>query len=126
MILEARDDVGEIGKRVDAARLARRDERIEPWGLAMAPSDFGPASNHLIVGNFGNGTLLAIDPTSGRPAGLLLKTDGKALIVEGLWGLEFGNGQSVGQSNALFFTAGPNQEMHGLFGRINVVSTPVQ
>jgi uncharacterized protein (TIGR03118 family) len=129
------DDVPGVGNgRVDMFDMQGRIVRVlldggqlnAPWGVAFAPSDFGPASNMLIVGNFGDGTLLAIDPTSGNVAGQLLMTNGNVLAIDGLWGIAFGNGQNVGSSNVLFFNAGPNDEMHGLFGRIvtTVIAPP--
>jgi uncharacterized protein (TIGR03118 family) len=95
-----------------------------PWGLALAPANFGPASSQLIVGNFGDGTLLAIDPNTGVPAGQLLAVNGNPLVIDGLWGLAFGN-NVVGVSNVLYFAAGPNGETHGLFGRVDVTTVPV-
>jgi uncharacterized protein (TIGR03118 family) len=95
-----------------------------PWGMALAPSNFGPASGLLVVGNFGDGTLVPIDPNSGRVTERLLMLDGTNLAIDGLWGLAFGNGQNVGASNVLYFAAGPNAEANGLFGRIDFVTAP--
>jgi uncharacterized protein (TIGR03118 family) len=89
-----------------------------PWGMAMATSGFGGGTaGMLIVGNFGDGTLLAIDPSTGSSTSLHTPR-GEVLVIPGLWGLEFGNGQTVGATNELYFTSGPNREQHGLFGKI--------
>jgi uncharacterized protein (TIGR03118 family) len=89
-----------------------------PWGLALAPADFcSTTANKVIVGNFGDGTLLAIDPVSGA-SGQLLASNGRVLQIPGLRGLAFGNGQGVGRANALYFTAGVDDETHGFFGYV--------
>ena len=129
----AQDDVPGVGNgRIDVFDtdgnfikvLLDGDHLNAPWGVALAPATFGPAGGALIVGNFGDGTLLAIDPGTGQAAPLLTP-QGNPLVIDGLWGLMFGNGQAVGASNSLFFTAGPNGEMNGLFGRIDVTTVPV-
>jgi uncharacterized protein (TIGR03118 family) len=89
-----------------------------PWGLALAPADFGAFSHALLVGNFGDGTIAAFSPFTGRFLGNVLKADGTKLTISGLWGLSFGNGGSSGPGNTLFFTAGPNDESDGLFGTL--------
>lgn len=95
-----------------------------PWGLVEANSDFEPTlSGLLIAGNFGDGTIVTIDPNTGDAA-RLRDTSGNSLVIDGLWGLMFGNGQAVGSTSALYFTAGPAGESHGLFGRI--VQTTLQ
>ena len=131
---QKKDDVPGVGNgRIDVfdldghfvKTLLDGDLLNAPWGMAMAPANFGPASGMLVVGNFGDGTLLAVDPSSGRSVGQLKMPSGAVLVIDGLWGLAFGDGQNVGQSNVLYFTAGPNGEMDGLFGRINFVTAPV-
>jgi uncharacterized protein (TIGR03118 family) len=88
-----------------------------PWGMAIAPATFcNQTANQLIVGNFGDGTILAIDPTTGRMLGQLIGTDGRVLVIPGLWALAFSTDQDVGQANALYFTAGGADEAHGVFG----------
>ena len=91
-----------------------------PWGLAMAPSNFGTLSGMLLVGNFGDGTINAYDPVSGTFAGTLSKADGSAIVIDGLWGLAFGNGVNNQPTNTLFFTAGPADEAHGQYGRLDM------
>jgi len=102
-------------------RVATRGQLNAPWGLAMAPSNFGRFSGDLLVGNFGDGTINAYAPqTDGTFAhrGQLRTADRKPVTIDGLWGLGFGNGAGSGATNALYFTAGPDDESHGLFGRI--------
>jgi len=90
-----------------------------PWGIAMAPSDFGPYSHRLLMGNFGEGTIHAFDLFNGHHEGPLLDTQGHLLSIRGLWALSFGGdaGHS-GLATELFFTAGPNDESDGLFGKL--------
>jgi uncharacterized protein (TIGR03118 family) len=101
-----------------------------PWGLALAPANFGAFSNDLLVGNFGDGTINAFDITTGQSLGELKDPQGNPIVNLGLWGLLFGNGGNGGATNQLFFTAGipgPNGyiEDHGLFGDITAVQTAV-
>jgi uncharacterized protein (TIGR03118 family) len=102
------------------ARVATRGQLNAPWGLAMAPANFGRFSGDLLVGNFGDGTINAYAPEGGTWAhrGQLRTADHKPVLIDGLWGLGFGNGSGSGATNALYFTAGPDDESHGLFGRI--------
>jgi uncharacterized protein (TIGR03118 family) len=101
-----------------------------PWGLALAPADFGSFSNALLVGNFGDGEINAFDPLLGTALGVLQDMNGDAIVNLGLWGLAFGNGMQGTQTNALYFTAGipepgkDNIEAHGLFGEIQAVPEP--
>ncbi|MDB5907576.1 MAG: hypothetical protein JWP34_1690 [Massilia sp.] len=91
-----------------------------PWGMAMAPANFGTFSNNLLVGNFGDGKINAYDPTSGTLIGTLSRPDGTAITIDGLWGMAFGNGINAQPTNTLFFAAGPADEAHGLYGRIDM------
>jgi uncharacterized protein (TIGR03118 family) len=103
------------------ARVATRGQLNAPWGLAMAPANFGRFSGDLLVGNFGDGTINAYAPqTDGTftHRGQLRTADKRPVTIDGLWGLGFGNGAGSGATNALYFTAGPDDELHGLFGRI--------
>jgi uncharacterized protein (TIGR03118 family) len=105
------------------ARVARHGRLNAPWGIAMAPSDFGEASGDLLVGNFGDGRINVFEPKHNGgfvPKGQLAGADGKRLTIDGLWGIGFGNGAGSGAKNALYFAAGPDDESHGLFGRIEV------
>ncbi len=89
-----------------------------PWGIALAPANFGMFSNALLIGNFGNGWINAFDPATGVWLGYLQDKTGAPLAIDGLWALQFGNGDRAGRTNELFFTAGPQEESHGLFGRL--------
>jgi uncharacterized protein (TIGR03118 family) len=90
-----------------------------PWGVALAPEGFGPFSRALLVGNFGDGHIHAFEPHSGAYRGML-RTDGGAPVeIDGLWGIAFGNGLNDQPTDTLFFAAGPNDEEHGLYGRID-------
>jgi uncharacterized protein (TIGR03118 family) len=107
------------------ARVAHRGQLNAPWGLALAPNTatntFGRFSGDLLVGNFGDGQINAYeeeDPGHFEHRGTLKAADGKKLTIDGLWALEFGNAGSNGTPSELFFTAGPDDEAHGLFGKI--------
>lgn len=91
-----------------------------PWGIALAPANFGSYSNKLLVANFGDGRINAYDPGTGAMSGTLSKTDGTPVVVDGLWGIAFGPGVNSQPTNTLFFTAGPGGEAHGLYGRIDL------
>ncbi|HTD68804.1 MAG TPA: TIGR03118 family protein [Gemmatimonadales bacterium] len=108
-------------------RVASKGELNSPWGLALAPADFGTFSNDLLVGNFGNGRVHAFDPGSleGNGAfqhrGPLHSAEGPPIAIDGLWALSFGKGAANnGPTNTLFFTAGPDGEQNGLFGMLVV------
>jgi uncharacterized protein (TIGR03118 family) len=110
-------------------RLVTMGPLNSPWGLALAPSDFGQFSNDLLVGNFGDGVINAFNPTSGLSLGQLDNASGSPITNEGLWGLRFGNGGNGGPKDTLFFTAGipgPDGmvEDHGLFGDLRVLPEP--
>jgi uncharacterized protein (TIGR03118 family) len=92
-----------------------------PWGVALAPANFGFFGNHLLIGNAGSGQIAVYDPGSGRFDGLLRDQSGHALQNQRLWGLRFSDGtgaQASAPTNTLFFTAGVNDEADGLFGTI--------
>ena len=101
------------------ARVATGGALDAPWGLALAPAGFGRFSGKLLVGNFGNGRINVFDPVTFEPKGHLKGTDGKAIVIDGLWGIAFGNGATAGPATTLFFAAGPDDEEHGLFGRLD-------
>ncbi len=90
-----------------------------PWGIAMAPASFGPLGGALLVGNFGDGKINAFDPTTGNQVGTVSKADGSAIVIDGLWGIAFGNGINGQPTTTLFFAAGPGDEAHGVYGRID-------
>ena len=93
-----------------------------PWGLAMAPSNFGMFSNALLVGNLQDGLINAFDPATGNFLGALTKPNGKPIQIPGLWSLAFGGGGAKnGPTNALFYTAGPDTYFGGVLGVITAV-----
>jgi uncharacterized protein (TIGR03118 family) len=100
------------------SRLISRGSLNSPWGLALAPANFGQFSNDLLVGNFGDGHINVFDPNTGAALGSLQNSGGVPIQIDGLWSLQFGNGAAAGATNELFFTAGIDDEAHGLFGDI--------
>jgi uncharacterized protein (TIGR03118 family) len=101
-------------------RLVTAGDLNSPWGLALAPADYSLLAGSLLVGNFGNGTILAFDPATGAPRGQLVDASGALFSLEGLWGLHFGQDQAMEAHTQLFFTAGPGDEAHGVFGRLDL------
>ena len=95
-----------------------------PWGLAWAPGDFGRFSGDLLVGNFGDGKVIAYrwNGQAWHQDGQLRGGDDEPIVIDGLWAIAFGGGDLVkdGPANTLFFTAGPNEEEGGAFGTITV------
>ncbi|HEX4856833.1 MAG TPA: TIGR03118 family protein [Limnobacter sp.] len=96
------------------------DKRLNaPWGLAVAPQGFGELSGKLLVGNFGGaGRIAAYDISTGRFTDWMRDAKSQIIGIPGLWGLQFGNGESLGDVNALYFAAGPSDETQGLFGAL--------
>jgi len=111
-------------------RVASQGALNAPWGLALAPANFGAFSNDLLVGNFGDGTINAYDLTTDTFVGTLDDRSGNPISILGLWGLSFGNGAHNQPTNTLYFNAGipgpDDVEDHGLFGRIDAVPEPGQ
>jgi len=103
-------------------RFASQGTLNSPWGMAYA-QNFGPFSNALLVGNFGDGTINAFDFTSGAFLGQLINPQGTPIMIDGLWALTFGNGAQGGHSGVLYFTAGPNDEEDGLFGDLQAADS---
>jgi uncharacterized protein (TIGR03118 family) len=95
-----------------------------PWGMVLAPGEFGEFSHSLLVGMFGSGQIAAFNPVNGRFIGLMKNADKSTLSIDGLWALGFGAGNAnSGPYNTLFFTAGPNQEADGDFGTLVPVAS---
>lgn len=97
-----------------------------PWGLTLAPTDFGAFSHKVIVGQFGSGEILAFDAITGRFEGKFKDPNNSVISISGLWALAFGDGLPNSDppsqpDNALFFTAGPNFGNDGLFGTLTPV-----
>jgi uncharacterized protein (TIGR03118 family) len=91
-----------------------------PWGMAIAPHDFGAFSNALLVGNVASGNIFAYNPHTGAFRGQLTLTNGNPFSEPGLWSLKFGNDGLAGSSDTLFFTAGINGYADGLLGSLSV------
>jgi uncharacterized protein (TIGR03118 family) len=105
-------------------RIASHGTLNSPWGLALAPAGFGDFGGDLLVGNFGDGTINAFNLSNNTFAGQLLGPDGNPIQIDGLWGLLFGNGGSGGSADYLYFSAGPDDESHGLFGSLQETPEP--
>jgi uncharacterized protein (TIGR03118 family) len=101
-------------------RLITRGQLNSPWGLALAPASFGPFGGALLVGNFGDGRINAYNIDTGARLGELRTSDGP-IVIDGLWGLMFGNGNAA-KTGELLFSAGPDGESHGLLGKIVAVN----
>lgn len=106
------------------ARVATGGTLDAPWGLAIAPTSFGAMAGALLVGNFGDGRISAFDATTHAFLGQVLGADGQPLEIDGLWALAPGNDASAGSSQSLYFTAGPDDEVHGIFGVLTAVPEP--
>jgi uncharacterized protein (TIGR03118 family) len=91
-----------------------------PWGMATAKG-FGPFPGALLVGNFGDGHITAIDVKATTVLGQLMIAPGMPVEIDGLWGLAFGD-PGAGARAGLYFAAGPGDETHGLFG---VIAAPI-
>ncbi len=121
---------GALGGVVDIFRedgtfvrhLAQGPPLNQPWGFAMAPANFGKLSNTLLVSNNTNGGVInAFNPATGKFVGAVRDTNGKDIVIDQLWGIEFGGGSANdGRTNQLFFTAGPHNNLTGTFGVISL------
>ncbi len=102
--------------------LAQGKPLIQPWGLAVAPKNFGKLSNTLLVSNnTNNGTINAFNTVTGQFVGTIRDANGKNITIDQLWGIEFGGGTANdGRTNQLFFTAGPHKNLAGTFGVISL------
>ncbi|HLZ44023.1 MAG TPA: TIGR03118 family protein [Candidatus Sulfotelmatobacter sp.] len=115
-LIDIFDESGNFVKRLVTSKVLN-----QPWGMAVAPTAWGPLAGALLVSNNTSmGTIDAFNLTTGKFISPLKTSTGKQVTINGLWGIEFGGGSSLnGQTNQLFFTAGPN-DTNGLFGVINV------
>jgi uncharacterized protein (TIGR03118 family) len=100
-------------------RLITRGELNAPWGMALAPEGFGRFGSRLLVGNFGDGAINAFDIATGKFVGELRGAHHRPIRIEGLWGIAFGNGLQNQPVDTLFFASGPDDEAHGLYGRLD-------
>lgn len=89
-----------------------------PWGVALAPKAFGLYGGCLLVGNFGDGTIVAFHPRHKVALDYVRDEHWNRVVIDGLWGLQFGNGASLGEANHMYFASGPNKEADGLFGKL--------
>ena len=107
-------------------RLVHGKPLNQPWGIALAPANFGVLSNALLISNNTNsGSINGFDATTGAFIGTITDSAGKSILINQLWGIEFGGGSAAnGKTNQLFFTAGPNNNANGLFGFIEPIVTP--
>jgi len=105
-------------------RIATGGPLSAPWGIVLAPSNFGSFSNDFLIGNFGNGEILAYDATSDLFLGTLNGTNGQPLVNDHLWALETRAVGSGFDPNAVYFSAGINNEADGLFGKIAITPEP--
>jgi len=116
-------------------RLEHGDWLNAPWGVALAPLDFGRFSHDLLIAQFAgggdtrsSGFIAAYDLTTGKFDGLLEDANGKALAINGIWSLSPGNVSPTNNDPAaapaaeIYFTAGPNHGSGGLFGYLTAVS----
>jgi uncharacterized protein (TIGR03118 family) len=118
-------------------RLEHGDWLNSPWGVALAPLDFGTFSHALLIGQFagggtteGSGTIAAYDFATGKFIGLIEDATGKPLAINGLWAISPGNSAVAGSydpagspASELYFTAGPDRGTGGLLGYLKPVST---
>jgi len=101
-------------------RFASRGALNSPWGVARASFAFGRFSGDILVGNFGNGHINAFD-SDGNLLGTLKDSQGRPVVIDGLWTLTLGGGRNS-SADTLYFTAGPNDETDGVFGTITPAS----
>jgi len=120
-------DEFDLGGRL-LARVAHRGALNAPWGVALAPRSFGRFGGDLLVGNFGDGRINAYRRTRAgwEHDGVLRDAHGKPIVLNGLWGIAFGNGGAAGPDDTLFFASGPHDwrgetelGVHGLLGSIS-------
>lgn len=106
------------------SRLHSNSSLNAPWGVALAPQDYGEFSHLLLVANHGSGQIAAFDPFTGEFVGFMLDSNGNVISIDGLWALGFADGgiadftTVMGPYNACYFTAGTQMGQHGLFGSL--------
>jgi uncharacterized protein (TIGR03118 family) len=115
-VVDLFDTQGNLLRRVVSAGAALN----APWGIALAPSNFGAFSNALLIGDFGDGTINAYDATTGASLGALKTPGGQTIVLPGLWAIVFGNGLNSQPTNSLFYTAGVDDEDHGVYGVVEM------
>jgi uncharacterized protein (TIGR03118 family) len=104
-------------------RIATGGMLNSPWGITLAPASFGPFGGDLLIGQFGSGEILVYNPKTDKFLGVLSDKNGP-IVNEGLWALDFRTGGANDDPTSLYFTAGINGQVDGLFGKITPSSTP--
>jgi uncharacterized protein (TIGR03118 family) len=104
-------------------RVISQGQLNSPWGTVIGSANFGQFSNDLLIGNFGDGTINAFDPTTGNFLGTLKNSSGNAIVNGSLWELVFDPTGQTGAKDTLYFSAGLVNEGDGLFGAIAVAQT---
>jgi uncharacterized protein (TIGR03118 family) len=118
-------DVYDLNGNLTSRLITNGGQLNAPWGVTIAPAVFGQFSNDLLVGNFGNGTINAFDPSTGAFLGTITGANGNAVVNNNLWALEVRpNGGASSNPNALYFDAGINGQADGLFGEITSAPEP--
>ena len=115
-LIDVYDATGKFVKRL----VSTGAQLNAPWGVALAPKDFGSLSNMLLVGNLGDGKINGFDPSSGAFVAAVADGTGAAFSVPGLWGIAFGNDAMNQPHNTLFYAAGTNGYVNGEYGRVDV------
>jgi len=105
------------GSGVLERRLLSHGPLNAPWGLEVAPPSFGKFAGDLLVGNFGDGRITAVDRGTGHVQGQLRDARGQVIAIDGLWALLDGTA-TTGGTDAVWFSAGPNEEADGLVGQL--------
>ncbi len=101
--------------------LADKDYLNSPWGVVIAPAGFGDFGGDILLANFGDGSIAAFHAGTGAFHDYLRDEAGQPLNLDGIWGLVFGNGVALGDAMSLYYTAGPNNEQDGVFGKVALV-----
>lgn len=120
-----RPDKGKLAEFTAAGALVRMlgdDGRLNaPWGVTVAPAGFGSLGGKILVSNFGGaGRIAAFDDATGKFVDYLRDEAGAPIGIDGIWNILFGNGDSLGDADALYFAAGPADETEALFGALRV------
>jgi uncharacterized protein (TIGR03118 family) len=116
-------------------RLESGDQLNAPWGIALAPLDFGRFSHDLLIGQFSgagdtenSGRIAAFNLTTGKFDGFLEDATGQPISIKGLWSISPANNAAPGSydpagapESELYFTAGHSGT--GLFGYLKPVPT---
>ncbi|MGH3871234.1 MAG: TIGR03118 family protein [Pseudonocardiaceae bacterium] len=120
-----RPDKGELAEFTSTGELVRTfedDGRLNaPWGVTVAPAGFGPLSGKVLVSNFGGaGRIAAFDDATGKFVDYMRDGQGAPIGIDGIWNILFGNGESLGDADTLYFAAGPVDETEALFGALRL------